>query len=193
MLQSQKTSSPEGSQSEPNGARKWVVVGLSATAEHDVNLQILAKSVHRILGRRDLEVFIPAVSRDIRSDSQIFVYMDGYLFVEYNPDVNYMKLSDTTYFSDVLCNSSRKTGPIYSLLDDSELDPVREGLESVGDTELSVNDRVRVTRGENKNLTGTVCAIQDDGQILISTGLRSKPLILPYPSSFLEKVEIKKK
>lgn len=167
-----------------------MAVELSSTGEQEMNPPILAKSVRRILKRPDIDVFIPAVSSKVRSDSQVLVYMDGYVFVRYEDGIPYLKLRDTTYFRDVLRLPGRGAsgGPTYALIDDSKLDTLREGLEVIGNASFKIGDRVRVMRGENKNLTGFVTDVHDDGQVIVSARLRSKPLLVPYPSSYLEKI-----
>lgn len=166
-----------------------MVVELSSTGEHELSIPSIVRSARRILGRPDIEVFVPAVSSKVRSDSQVLVYMDGYIFVRYEPGVNYLRLRDNGMFRDVLCSPAKIKGqePAYALIGDSQLDPLRTGMESLGKASFKVGDRVRIVRGENRNLTGYVCDV-GDGLIFISAGLRSKPLILPYPTSYLEKI-----
>ncbi len=192
MSQSQKKPSSKSSTvSESDDPRtKWVIVELSSTAEHEMDMPTITRAARRILGRPNAEVFIPAVDSRVREDSQILVYMDGYAFVRFEPGVNYLKLRDTNYFRDVLCTPGRgpRGVPAYSLLDDSQLNPMREGMEVIGKTEFKVGDHVKVTQGENKNLPGYVSDILEDGRILVSARLRSKPLILPYPTSYLQKI-----
>jgi hypothetical protein len=172
---------------------KWVIVELSSNGEHGMDPAILIRAARRILGRPNIDVFVPAVSSKIRSDSQILIYMEGYIFIRYEDGVHYLKLRDTNYFREVLCNpGTSKGGPVYSLIDDDKLNPMRDGLEAIGNTPFEVDDRVKIIRGENKNLPGYVVDILEDGRVVVSARLLSKPLIAPYPASYLEKIIIKK-
>lgn len=168
-------------------SRHWIIVELTSIGEKETNLDNFRKSVYKLLGRKDLEVFIPAVSHKVRDEQQTFVYMEGYIFVEYNPEVPYLKLKDTTFFKDVLCEKrGRKIK--YSVLKDSELDSTREGLKKFKVHRFEEGQRVRVVKGNYKNLKGTVTELYDD-IIQIIVQLRSKKLLVEFPPTYLEAVK----
>jgi transcription antitermination factor NusG len=167
--------------------RKWVVVGLSSAGERETNIKAISFAVRRILGR-DLEVFVPAVSKQARDDSHTLFYMDGYIFVEHMDGVPYTKLQDTAYFSLVLC--SKRAGRVeYSLVEDDVLDPLREGVKDLGVCKFLVNDRVRVIKGDFRNLHGNVRTVYDGGEVVqVDFSQRSKLLLIDFPVIYLQKV-----
>lgn len=173
--------SPKDSQSNP---KKWVVVQLSSSAEKEKNLSVFQRSVKRILGK-DLNVFVPAANLSAREDNHIMFYMDGYVFIEHMPGVNYNKLNETTYFANVLTHP--KTG--VCLINDSEIDVMRKGIESMKVGRFALNDEVRVIRGSYKNMIGRVSNVYEGGEFIqIDVGLLSKPLLIDYPANYLTKL-----
>lgn len=168
-------------------SNKWVVVGLSSAGEKETDLKAISSAVRRILGR-DLKVFVPAVSKQARDDSHTLFYMDGYIFVEHRDGIPYVKLQDTTYFSQVLC--SKRGGRVeYSLVGDDVLAPLREGVKDLGTCKFSVNDKVRVIKGDFRNLRGNVRMVYDGGEVVqVDFSQRSKPLLIDFPVIYLQKV-----
>ena len=165
----------------PSG--KWVVIQLSSSGEHEKNLSILERSVHRVL-RTPLSVFIPASNQKARDDVNVQFIMDGYIFVEFKQDIQYQKLSGTTYFDYVLTDSRRK----LQLVTDEEILPIRKGVEELKKSCLCIGDRIKVVKGSFKNLMGVVTSVYDDGEsVQVSVGLVSKPLLIDYPASYLVK------
>lgn len=167
---------------------RWVIVELSSNGEREGDVDAIRSSVKKILGVGDIRVFIPAVSQQVRDDSQTLFFMDGYVFIEYRPGVSYLSLRDTAFFRDVLCNSTRAPGgvPSYSLLNDSDLDPMRSGLQEMKRGSFSIGDRVRVVTGSYKNLRGEVSLVYDDQTVQLSVNhLDSKRLLIDFPSTYL--------
>ena len=110
--------------------------------------------------------------------------MDGYIFVEFKQDIQYQKLSGTTYFDYVLTDSRRK----LQLVTDEEILPIRKGVEELKKSCLCIGDRIKVVKGSFKNLMGVVTSVYDDGEsVQVSVGLVSKPLLIDYPASYLVK------
>jgi transcription antitermination factor NusG len=170
---------------------KWVVVQLSPLGEREKNPQQLIQVIQRFLGK-PVEVFIPAVSEEARTESHTSFYMEGYIFIEYRDGINFMKLQDIPYFKNVICNYGRKGGIQYSLLDDEALSPMRVGMKVMKTRPIDVDDQVRVIKGQYKNLRGTVSLVRIDGEaILVNIKLASKPLIVEFPASYLEKLKPK--
>ncbi len=165
--------------------RRWVVVGLTHAGEQEKDSKILARSVQRILGR-PLAVFVPSLSTDVRDDSQVLVYMDGYVFIEFFEGVQYIRLRETSYFNEVLCSSSRSHAPVYSLIDDSEVTGIKENMESIRDVDFEEGMPVRVKSGTNRGLPGVVVMVEGD-VITVQHQTRSKPVIAEYKSTYLEK------
>ena len=164
--------------------KKWVVVQLSSNAEKEKNLGVFSKSVRRYLGK-ELVVFVPAANLSARDDNHVMFYLDGYIFIEHVPGVNYNKLNDTAYFSNVL--SHPKTG--LCLVADSEIDTIRKGVEIMKVGSFQKNDEVMIMRGSYKNLTGKVSMVYSGGDIVqVDFGLKSKPLLLDYPANYLKKI-----
>lgn len=167
---------------------RWVVVGLSTAGERETDIDAIARAVKRILGR-DIEVFVPAVSKQAREESHTAVYMDGYIFIRYQDGVPYTKLQDTTYFAQVLCSSSRGV-VTYSTIDDFVLDPLRKGVKNLSMCKFATGDPVRVIKGEFRNLRGTVRMIHKGGEtVLVDVSQRSKPMLIDFPAIYLQKVE----
>jgi hypothetical protein len=176
------------------GPRQWVIVQLTPTGEREERISVLSNSVNRIL-KHKLEVFIPAISQTAREDSHTIAFMEGYIFVEYREDVPYLRLNETTFFSTVLCNSQRggDRSPRYSLLDDTQLNPLREGMDNLKYGDFCIGDAVKVIKGSYKNLRGRVTSIMEDGDrgqiVQITRDLLSKPLLLAFPITYLEKID----
>jgi transcription antitermination factor NusG len=178
----------KNSSSPPPPPSKWVVVQLSPLGEREKNPQLLTRVIQRTLG--SVDVFIPAVSEQAREESHTSFYMEGYIFIKYSDNVNFMRLQEIPYFKSVICDPvARRKGLIpYSLLDDSALRPMRTGMEAMKVRMIKANDRVRVNKGQYKNLTGTVIQVRPDGEaILVNVGLVSKPMLIEFPSSYLDK------
>lgn len=170
---------------------RWVIVQLSPVGEREKDIATLSKSAHRILGRR-LEVFIPAVVQKFMNEQETMFYMDGYVFIVFEEGVNYLKLQDTMYFSSVLVRSrsfSPNRRPEYSLLSDSDLDPMRAGMKSLLRLTFQVNDQVKLTSGPYKGLSGVVRLVYDGGEkVQISVPTGSKPILMDCPTSMLSKL-----
>lgn len=165
-----------------SGGRKWVVVSLSSSGEREMNLKAFTNAVRRILGK-DLEVFIPAISKKARDESHTLFYMDGYIFIQYQDGIPYMKLQDTTYFGQVLC-----AGRAYSLVDDKTLDPLRTGVKNLSLCKFCKGDRVKVVKGEYKDLRATVALVYEGGEtVQVDASQRSKPLLIDFPAIYLQK------
>lgn len=167
---------------------KWVVVQLSPAGEREKNVSILERSVHRFLGK--LMVFVPAACQsakdEVRNDSHTMFYMEGYIFVEFRENINYGKLSDTTYFDSVLSNKTQ-----LFLLDDSQVAPLRKGVEELKVGDFSVGDSVRVIRGSFKNLIGKIHCVYSGGEaVQVDLKLSSKPMLIDFPSGSIQKVDI---
>jgi transcription antitermination factor NusG len=175
--------------SSPNSSRiKWVIVELTSTGEKEDNIQSIIQSAHKLLKKSEVEVFVPAISQTVRDDSQTMFYMSGYVFIEYIPGVNYLRLRETTYFRDVLCNSFDENGPQYSLLDDSELDPIRKGMDNLKVGEYKEGDAVIVKEGCYRNLPGVVSLVYEDKQnIQVAVNLLSKKMLIDFPVTYVEK------
>ncbi len=170
--------------------KQWVVVELTHSGEQEKDSKTLTRAIHRILGR-PLRVFVPSLSTDVRSDSQVLVYMDGYVFIEYQEGIQYMRLRDTSYFNEVLCSSkgssSRGTSPMYALVGDDKLDSIRKDMESIRNVEFELDDNVIVKSGTNRGMRGIVMDVQGD-EITVKHPTRSKPCLLSYKSTYLTKV-----
>jgi len=170
-------------------SKKWVIIQLTPAGERETRIPILKKAICRIL-KRELDVFVPAISQQVREDSQTIAFMEGYIFVEYVDDISYLKLQDTTFFSVVLCNSQRAGMPQYSLLDDDQLNPLRQGMDDLKYGDFQEGDRVKITKGSYKNLIGRITLMLDDGQnAQVSADLLSKHLLMAFPTTYLEKVD----
>lgn len=159
---------------------------LTHAGEQEKDSGVLTRAVQRILGSK-LKVFVPSLSTDVRQDSQILVYMDGYVFVEYMDGIQYMKLRDTSYFNDVL-RSSRGSSSVYSLIHDDQINGIKKDMESIRNSDFDLDDEVIVKSGTNRGLRGTVYDVQGD-DITVKHHTRSKPCILSYKSTYLEKAK----
>jgi len=175
---------------------KWVVIQLTSLGEREKNLHLIERAVHQILKRKDLAVFVPAISQKARDESLTTWYSNGYVFVRFADDVVYNALQDTAYFSNVLSKTATASGTrkiVYSLLDDKDLDPMRSGMKTMrvmraGD--LVEDNVVKVVKGNYKNLIGKVSMVYEGNEnVQVYVDLRSKKVFMDFPSSYLEKVE----
>jgi hypothetical protein len=113
-------------------------------------------------------------------------YMEGYAFVRYDEGVPYLRLQETTYFRSVLCQPGPRHKPRFSLLEDRALDPMRDGLRSIKFSEFSVDDDVKIVKGNYKNLPARVSMIYEDGEtVQVYVDLRSKKILMDFPSTYL--------
>jgi len=177
--------------SSKRSGKQWIIVQLSIAGEREDRVGVIIKSVRRILRVHDIDVFVPAISQDVRDDSETLFYMDGYIFVEYRDGVRYLKLHDTTFFSNVLCTpGTSKSSPRYHLLSDDDLEPLRSGLDSIKYSTLKVGDRVKVIKGHHKDVPGRITSVHEDNEhAQISVDLTSKKLLMSFPMTYLKKVE----
>ena len=169
---------------------QWVIVQLSPTGEKEPDIDILRRAASRLLRREDVDMFIPAISQKVRDDSQTLFFMEGYVFFRFISGTPYLKLRDTTYFSDVLTDSHRSGGaPRYSLLPDSKLNLMRQGMDDLRIGEFVAGDDVKIIEGNFKNLKGQVLVVYDQKQVVqVSVVLRSKTLLMDFPSTYLKKI-----
>lgn len=168
-------------------------VELSPTGEREKNLSLIIRSVRQILGKPTIDVFVPAVSEKVRGESQTMVYMDGYVFVRYEDGVQYQRLQETTFFHSILRTTSVVDGQRkhrYSLLEDKDLDPMRTGVENLklGQDRFTIGQKVKISKGSYKNLCGEVLVVYDEHNVQILVRLLSKPVLIDYPVSYLQKV-----
>jgi transcription antitermination factor NusG len=181
------------SQPEPSQPSKWVVVQLTPMGEREKNISLIEKSIHQILKRKDLSVFVPAVSQKGQKDSLTTWYADGYIFIQFVPGVSYSLLQDKAYFSIVLSKPNVENGVrklAYSLLEDKDLDPMRDGMKVMTVGGFRVDQRVRITKGNFKNLKGKISVIYDGAEtVQVYVDLLSKKMFLDFPASYLEKLE----
>jgi transcription antitermination factor NusG len=153
--------------------------------ERENKPEAISRAVQHILGQ--LDVFIPAVSEKRQAEEHTVYFMEGYVFVEYRPNIQYLKLLEIPFFKSVMCHRGERSGgePSYSLLDDKVLDPIRTGMQEMKCRALKVHDHVRVNRGTYKNMHGVVDMIGPDG-VLVNAKLTSKPLKIEFPASWLD-------
>jgi transcription antitermination factor NusG len=167
---------------------KWVVVGLTSIGEKEKDVKVLTNSVHYILGK-EIEVFVPAVSRKARVDTHTLFYMSGYVFLKFQDGIQYTKLQGTNYFEHVLC-SGEGSKIRYALLNDKDLEPLRDGVTNISKCRFEIGDKVRVCKGEFKDLRGLVRMIHEGNEtVQVDASQRSKPLLIDFPVIYLEKVD----
>jgi transcription antitermination factor NusG len=119
-------------------------------------------------------------------------YWDGYVFIEYRQTCPYLKLNETTYFASVLCQPGHGSGRqrVFSYLSDKDLEPMRRGLESMKIGEFAAEDEVKIVKGQFKNLLGKVSFVHENGEnVQVYVGLRSKQILMDFPSSYLMRID----
>lgn len=169
---------------------KWVVVQLTSLGEREKNIEIISRAVRRLLG--EIEVFVPAFIQKVREESHTMVYMDGYVFVRFIEGVNYLKLQETTFFKCVLCTPGSNGKRTYHLLDNFVLDKMRDGVKGLKaqTADYNIGQDVRITKGQLKGLRGKVMLVYEDGKkIQVHVPLASKPVLIEFPPTHLEKAE----
>lgn len=185
MSRSQRKISPKVS-SQDSKTDKWVVVSLSSNGERENDIEALKKSVHRILKNNSLEIYIPAISQTVRGESETMFYMQGYIFIQYVENIPYLRLRETSYFNDVLCSSvNRKIK--YNLLEHRELQKIQEGVNQLRFSEFKTGSEIVIIKGNFKNLPGVVSCVYSEETIQVSVILRSKRLLMDFPSTYLAK------
>ena len=182
----------------PSQPTQWVVVQLTALGEREKNLALIVRSAHHILGRKDLDVFVPAINQKGLDDSLTTWYSEGYVFIQHVVGVGYHKLSETSYFNSVLSTMSNVNGErkrMYSLLTDKDLKHMRNGMQElkVVSSKFKVDQEVRITKGSYKGLPGQVRFLYDDGEkVQVFVQLKSingGGLFLDFPASYLQKID----
>lgn len=158
--------------------------------EREKDMAILKRSAQRLLGR-PLEVFIPAVTQKFLAEQETTFYVEGYVFVHFQEGVNYLRLQDTTYFSSVLTQSfSSSRRPEFSFLQDKDLDKIRAGMKTLAQSGLEIGDKVKLTAGPYKNLSGNISLVYEGGEkVQVAIPLSSKPVLMDVPSSMLVKMQ----
>jgi hypothetical protein len=166
-----------------------VVVQLSSAGERE-DVDTLMRSAKRILGRDDVDIFVPAISQQFRDESQTVFFMEGYVFFRYVPGTPFLKLRDTMFFSDVLVTpGTNGDEPEYALLEDSKLNRMREGMDGLRVGKFSLGDAVRIVEGSYRNLKGTVSIVYDKKQVVqVSIVLRSKRMLMDLPVTYVERI-----
>lgn len=174
----------------PPPPSKWVIVQLTTAGEREKDLALLTRSVQRILGRKQ-DVFIPAVSQKVRDESHTMFYMDGYVFVRHDEGVPYLRLQETTYFNHVLTKPGPDRGRrIFCLLDDRDLAPMRRGMQDMKLGEYSEGQKVKIIKGNYKNLQAVISYAHDDGEhVQVYVDLSSKKILMDFPTSYLVKLD----
>lgn len=174
----------------PAPPAKWVIVQLTTAGEREKNLALLVRSAQRIIGKPQ-EVFVPAISQKVRDESHTMFYMDGYVFVRFAEGVPYLRLQETTYFNQVLTKPGPERGRrIFCLLDDCDLAPMRRGMQDMKVGEYGEGQKVKIIKGNYKNLQAVVSYAHDDGEhVQVYVDLASKKILMDFPISYLVKVD----
>lgn len=186
-----RPSAPAAPPDPPKPDGPWVIVQLSSTGEREKDIPTIVRAVHRILGKT-LDVFVPAISQKVRDESQTLFYMDGYVFIRHTEGVNYGKLQDTMYFGPVLTQPAPggSRSKAYALLPDRELAPMRVGMDQMKVGGFAEHDRVKVIQGNFKNLQAVVSYVHDGDQVVsVYVDMRSKKVLMDFPSSYLKIME----
>jgi transcription antitermination factor NusG len=168
-----------------------VIVQLTSNGEREKNIPTIVRAARQLLGDKNVEVCVPAVSQKVREDSHTMFFWDGYVFIEYVEKLPYMRLQETTYFQAVLCQPSplNYRQKVLSFLRDKDLEPMRQGLQNLKLSDFSEEDDVKIVKGQFKNLLGKVSYVHEDGEnVQVFVGLRSKQILMDFPASYLVKV-----
>ncbi len=134
---------------------------------------------------------VPAVSQKVREDSHTMFFWDGYIFVAHIEGLPYLRMNETTYFQNVLVKPGIVKGKqrSFSFLDDSELEPMRRGLEQMKMGQFQEDDEVKIIKGEYKNLVGVISCVYEDGEsVQVYIALRSKKILMDFPASCLVRI-----
>jgi transcription antitermination factor NusG len=171
---------------------KWVIVQLTHFGEREKNIQSIVRNINKMLGK-PVDVFVPAVSQKVRDESQTMFYMDGYIFIRYEENINYLKLNDTVYFNSVLTQISFVNGErkkTYSLLDDKQISPMRVGVQNLKIGVFKENQNVKIIKGKFKGLQAVVSYTHEDNEhIQVYIKLRSKLILMDFPTSYIQEVK----
>lgn len=162
------------------------MVSLSPTGERETNLKAIRNAACRILKNQTLEVYIPAISQTVRGESETMFYMQGYIFIKYKPDISFLKLRETQYFTDILCSISQRRIN-YKFLSNDELEKIRNGVNNLRLSEFKEGDEIYITKGDFKNLPGKINCVYNSEQVQVLIELRSKVLLVDSPSIYIQK------
>jgi len=166
---------------------RWVVVQLTSLAEREKNIKIIERFAKRVLGNH-IEIYVPALSERVRDEEETIFYMEGYVFIKFDEDIDFSKLNDTPIFKGALCTRNKDGQMAYNTIEDKILRPVRKGVKELNRSPFKLGDQVKVVKGTYKNLPGKIVIIYEDHErVQIDASMRSKPLLIDFPCSFLEK------
>lgn len=191
-----KKEAKKPSNGEFNGGSKWVIVELSHAGEKEKDLNSIRRSARKILKSKDIDIFIPAITQVVREESHILAYMEGYIFILYDESISYLRLQETVYFKSVLTRpvvyNRYRNRQILSLLSDRELNPMRDGVERLNVRDFSPGEQIKIIKGNYRNLKAEVIQVYEDKKLVqVYVSLKSKQILLDFPSSYLERIPVK--
>ena len=169
-------------------APPWVAVELTSLGEAKAQVGSLAAQVRRDLGvgEDSLDVFIPVRIHMRGRRSVCITLMPGYIFIEARLDeVAYFGLERYAYCEQVI--SARGANGMRALctIPSAEVMRMRKELAGMVASDLQVSQRVRVTGGKYRGLTGTIHHL-DLHNAQVGFALRSLHVINSVPRILLE-------
>lgn len=168
----------------------WVTLELSRLGEKErpEDLEDLLRS--EVPGK-DVEIFIPAASFYRRDNAVTVCVLEGYAFMRAgHPAVFYFEFEDSPYINRVL--SRDEQGARYlQYVPNSNIEKLRRSLAEQTVREFNENDRIEVTDGVYKSLTGVVVGLSPDHETAYISieGLVSLKTYVELPLQFVKKLD----
>lgn len=164
---------------------KWVVLELTPRSEGE-DPDLIRRSVCSTLRNHDIEVFVPAAVTQVGDDRVIHYLVEGYIFVRYDPKVNYFRLEGSRFVQSILTTSDRALATV----NDKDIDQMRAQIEKEIDQGIGVGDTVMISSGAYRHIEAKVIEeILETQTVQVYVKLRSKQSIVTLPRSFLQVVE----
>ena len=166
----------------------WVVLELTPRSEGE-DPDVIRRSIHSSLKNKDIEVFVPAAVTQVGDDRVVHYLVEGYVFVCFDPEVDYMRLEGSRFVQSVLSSGG---GPqrSFSTVGDADIERMRAQIAKQVDQGIGVGDTVMISSGAYRHIEATVIEeILETQTVQVHVKLRSKETIVTLPRSFLTVVQ----
>lgn len=169
----------------------WVTLELSRMGERELPEE-LTRMLKAMCPDTDLEVFIPAVSFYRRDHAVTVCVLEGYAFVRAGlPASFYFDFESSPFISRVLSRDERK-GRFLQYVPDEDIVQLKHKLAIQSVREIKIGDRVEISDGAYRNLSGVVEGMSPDKTKAYITveGLVSLETAVELPLQFIKKVNL---
>lgn len=166
--------------------KTWVILELTRVGEQKVESGDLELSLHRSLGTKEIDIFVPAATYKKGGRTVTIHLMEGYAFVAYELDeTKFFDLENKHDVKNVMSSKSPSGIRVPHTLPDKEVQRMRDQLRTLVVGDLEIGSCVAVCDGTYRGLEGRVLDLEMDYAIL-KIEMRSLSVITKIPQVFLE-------